>query len=59
MHFFRGAMYSILILGMIMLLDAFGFEIPEWISPITTFIVIGWFYWKSVREVTSPPAPLH
>jgi hypothetical protein len=47
----NGAMYSILILGMIMLLDAFGFEIPEWISPITTFIVIGWFYWKSVREV--------
>lgn len=47
----NGAMYSILILGMIMLLDAFGFEIPEWISPITTFIVIGWFYWKSVKSL--------
>lgn len=44
----NGAMYSILLLGVIMLLDAFGFHIPSWISPVTTFAVIGWFFWKSV-----------
>ncbi len=50
----NGAMYSILILGMIMLLDAFGFEIPAWVSPVTTFVVIGWFWWKSVRQLSEP-----
>ncbi|MCX6796949.1 MAG: DUF475 domain-containing protein [Candidatus Doudnabacteria bacterium] len=46
----NGAMYSILFLGIIMLLDAFGFEIPSWVSPITTFIVVGWFFWKSIKH---------
>ena len=46
----NGAMYSILFLGAIMLLDAFGFEIPSWISPVTTFAVVGFFYWKSLRH---------
>jgi len=43
----NGAMYSILFLGMIMVLDAFGFHIPSWVAPITTFSVIGYFFWKS------------
>ena len=46
----NGAMYSILFLGVIMLLDAFDFHIPQWISPVTTFTVIGCFFLKSVRE---------
>lgn len=46
----NGAMYSILFLGIIMLLDAFGFEIPSWVSPITTFTVVGWFFWKSIKH---------
>lgn len=46
----NGAMYSILFLGIIMLIDAFGFEIPSWVSPITTFIVVGWFFWKSIKH---------
>lgn len=43
----NGAMYSILFLGMIMLLDSFGFHIPSWLSPVTTFLVVGYFFYKS------------
>ncbi len=47
----NGAMYSILFLGAIMLADAFGVHIPAWISPVITFFVIGYFFWKSHREL--------
>ena len=47
----NGAMYSILALGTIMLADSFGFHIPEWFSPIITFTIIGFFFWKSVKEL--------
>jgi hypothetical protein len=43
----NGAMYSILVLGIIMLLHSFGFSIPEYVSPLSTFIIIGFFFWKS------------
>jgi hypothetical protein len=43
----NGAMYSILVLGIIMILHSFGFSIPEYISPLCTFIIIGFFFWKS------------
>jgi hypothetical protein len=43
----NGAMYSILVLGVIMLLSGFGFKIPEYISPLATFIIVGIFFWKS------------
>ena len=43
----NGAMYSILILGIIMLADSFGAHIPSWLSPIATFAIIGFFFWKS------------
>lgn len=46
----NGAMYSILFLGGIMLADAFGHEIPSWLSPLTTFAVVGFFYWKSLNH---------
>lgn len=46
----NGAMYSILFLGSIMLLDSFGAHIPHWISPIMTFAVVGYFFWKSKQE---------
>jgi len=47
----NGAMYSILVLGGIMLLDAFGMHIPPWVSPLATFAVIGWFLFKSKRHL--------
>ena len=43
----NGAMYSILCLGTIMLLDSFGMHIPEWFTPVVTVIIIGYFFLKS------------
>jgi len=47
----NGAMYSILFLGIIMLLDGFGFHIPSWLSPVVTFAVVGYFLLKSTKVV--------
>jgi uncharacterized protein len=44
----NGAMYSILGLGMIMMANAFGIMIPELISPVLTFCIIGFFFVKSI-----------
>ncbi len=49
----NGAMYSVFFLGIIMLLDSFGFQIPNWVSPIITFGVVGFFMYKSIRFI--PP----
>jgi hypothetical protein len=46
----NGAMYSVLVLGGVMILDAFGFHIPSWAPPVLTFVIIGYFFLKSVRE---------
>jgi hypothetical protein len=46
----NGAMYSIFVLGVIMMADAFGVEIPSYVSPIVTFIIIGYFLYKSVKH---------
>ncbi|MBI2327401.1 DUF475 domain-containing protein [Candidatus Curtissbacteria bacterium] len=43
----NGAMYSILFLGTIMILDSFGLNIPVWLSPIITFGAVGYFFYKS------------
>ncbi|MES2088170.1 MAG: DUF475 domain-containing protein [Patescibacteria group bacterium] len=48
----NGAMYSILVLGIIMILDSFGFQIPTWLSPLVTFIIIGYFFYKSVKQIS-------
>lgn len=47
----NGAMYSILFLGVIMILDSFGFHIPEWFTPIVTAAVVGYFFIKSRSEL--------
>ena len=47
----NGAMYSILALGTVMILHSFGAHIPEWISPVLTFLIIGYFFWKSARAL--------
>lgn len=46
----NGAMYSILFLGIIMTLESFHFHIPSWVSPVTTFGVIAFFFFKSVNH---------
>lgn len=47
----NGAMYSIFFLGAIMVLDSFGFSIPQWVSPVITFGVIGYFFFKSKKAL--------
>ncbi len=47
----NGAMYSVLCLGLIMTLDAFGVHIPEFLSPVVTVAVIGYFFYKSHRAL--------
>lgn len=49
----NGAMYSILFLGTIMILDSFGAHIPSWLTPIITFFVIGYFFLKSKNYLIS------
>jgi hypothetical protein len=46
----NGAMYSIFVLGGVMLTDAFGHHVPEWVSPIVTFSIVGYFFFLSVRR---------
>ena len=46
----NGAMYSLLLLGLIMICDSFGFHIPAWVSPLATVSVVGYFFRKSKRH---------
>ena len=43
----NGAMYSILFLGCVMIFDSFGAPIPDWVSPVLTFGVVAFFFYKS------------
>jgi len=52
----NGAMYSILFLGTIMLLDGFGAHIPEWLSPVITIGTVGYFFMKSRRAMATVKA---
>ncbi|MEO7596921.1 MAG: DUF475 domain-containing protein [Candidatus Paceibacterota bacterium] len=47
----NGAMYSILFLGIVMILHSFGAHIPEYVSPVSTIAIIGFFFFKSKREL--------
>lgn len=51
----NGAMYSILILGGVMLAHSFGAHIPEWVSPVTTSVVILFFFLKSKKAIPFLP----
>ncbi|HVN73389.1 MAG TPA: DUF475 domain-containing protein [Methanoregula sp.] len=50
----NGAMYSICILGIIMVMDAFGIGIPAWVSPVITFGVVGFFLFRSMQPEFPP-----
>ena len=43
----NGAMYSVLFLGVIMILESFGLHVPLWLSPIVTIGVVCFFFAKS------------
>lgn len=48
----HGAMYSIFFLGIVMLADAFGIHVPSYISPIVTFVVVGYFFIRSKNHLS-------
>ncbi len=48
----NGAMYAIFALSIIMVAGAFGHHVPEWISPVVMFVIIGFFFMKSKRSRT-------
>ena len=54
----NGAMYSILFLGIIMILDSFGYRIPPYVSPIIAFGTVGYFFYKSRIELKDIEATL-
>lgn len=47
----NGAMYSIGMLGGLMILESFGKEYPFWIAPLNTFLLLGVFLFLSWREI--------
>ncbi len=46
----NGAMYSIMVLGTVMVLEGFSIEVPEFVSPVTTLLIIVFFFFKSLRH---------
>ncbi len=46
----NGAMYSVFCLGILMLLESFGVHVPHYAAPLATFIIIGFFFFKSVSK---------
>ena len=43
----NGAMYSVFVLGCVMLAHGFGYHVPEWLTPVATFFIVGYFFFKS------------
>ena len=50
----NGAMYSILAMGTIMIADGFGVHVPSWLTPVVTFLVLGYFFYRSKKELDNP-----
>ena len=59
----NGAMYSIFVLGSIMLAESFGLHIPSFITPILTMGILGYFFYRSKKELEKNsqknPHPTH
>ena len=49
----NGAMYSVLCLGVVMIAEGFHVHVPEWLAPLLTFFIIGYFFQKSRREISA------
>lgn len=46
----NGAMYSICILGLVMIAEGFGMHVPSWVSPLVTIALVGYFFERSRRQ---------
>jgi uncharacterized protein len=44
----NGAMYSILVLGVVMMADGVGVHVPQWVSPAATMAIVGGFLGRSL-----------
>jgi len=51
----NGAMYSIGMLGGLMILESFGREFPIWLAPVNTTFLIALFFFLSYKELTHLP----
>lgn len=47
----NGAMYSIGMLGALMVIESFGHEFPFWLAPLNTVLLLAVFLYLSYREV--------
>jgi hypothetical protein len=47
-------MYSICILGGVMVSESFGVHVPVWLSPVATFGTVGYFFLKSKSALSRP-----
>lgn len=47
----NGAMYSIGVLGGLMVLESFGREYPFWLAPLNTFLLLSIFLYLSYKEM--------
>jgi len=50
----HGAMYSIFALGLVMIAESFGTHVPTWFAPVIMFAALGFFFWKSRKELKLP-----
>ena len=47
----NGAMYSILVLGIFMILESFKIHVPVWGAPLATVVIIVFFFLKSRKHI--------
>lgn len=47
----NGAMYSVLALGVVMIIDAFGVHVPSWLSQVITFSILGYFFLEVKEKI--------
>lgn len=49
----HGAMYSVGLLGTVMIAEAFGGHVPSWLTPLATLAIIAYFVWRSLQTAPS------
>jgi hypothetical protein len=55
----NGAMYSIGMLGALMILESFGKEYPFWLAPLNTVILLAIFLGLSIKEIKQAQANIN
>ena len=53
----NGAMYSILVLGAVMMADGLGVHVPQWVSPAATLLIVGGFLVWSLLDLRAGAGP--